>query len=206
MKWITINSLKGGSGKTTLALNLYYHYTSQKKKVGLIDADLQGSLSDIVDEKEETEILKREEFGNWDELKGISGFDIVLVDTGPYMETDDLLSIFHLSDFVLIPCKASTLDLNANIQTIAHIKESQRKNKKLKAALVLTMGIHSTVLNSEWRPVAESFGLPVLASEMLNRVDYARSIDEPKAIFSTDNVKARNEIRKIGIEILNLMK
>jgi len=39
---------------------------------------------------------------------------------------------------------------------------------------------------------------------MMQRIDYSRSLSEKKGIFSTDNVKAKREIKKIGAEILKL--
>ena len=41
---ITIAQQKGGSGKTTLAVNLATAFLAQGKSVGLLDTDPQGSL------------------------------------------------------------------------------------------------------------------------------------------------------------------
>ncbi len=40
---ITLSSLKGGSGKTTLAVHLAHAIALSKKRVLLVDADPQGS-------------------------------------------------------------------------------------------------------------------------------------------------------------------
>ena len=43
-KVLTIAQQKGGSGKTTLAVNLAQAYVAQGKSVAVLDTDPQGSL------------------------------------------------------------------------------------------------------------------------------------------------------------------
>ncbi|MBW4458110.1 MAG: ParA family protein [Nostoc indistinguendum CM1-VF10] len=53
MKTIAIASRKGGTGKTTLAVNLGVAAFLNKKQVALIDLDPQGSLSSWGDSRED---------------------------------------------------------------------------------------------------------------------------------------------------------
>lgn len=203
-KFLTINSLKGGTAKSTLTLNLFYYYQSTGLNCGIIDGDLQGSLTDLATKKE-LPLISRGDFDNWDEITNISDMDMVLIDTGPYMVEQETVEIFRISNFVLMPVKASIFDIQALNATIEQYDLAATTNADLKAAIILTQGIHSTGLNEELRNEVKNYSLPVLATEMRNRVDYARSLGADQGIFSTENSKAIQEIKTIGVEIQNLM-
>ena len=202
---ITINALKGGVSKSTLTLNLYYYYQEIGFRCGIIDADLQGSLSDLAQMRPDFALIPRQNVTDWGLIKTIGDKDILLIDTGPYMVEEETMAIFAISNFVLMPCKASLFDIQALNATIGQYDRVRQINPALKAGIILTQGIHSTGINNELRQEVLSYQLPVLATEMKNRVDYARSLSSPKGVFSTENTKAINEIKNIGIEIQNLI-
>lgn len=51
MKWTTLSSVKGGVGRTTIALNLSYALATQGQRVLLIEADPQGGLGHLLGAK-----------------------------------------------------------------------------------------------------------------------------------------------------------
>lgn len=205
MKILTINSLKGGTSKSTLALNLYYYYSLIGKKVALTDSDPQGSLSELFYEsdRENVSFIYRDNLRDWNELREIPKIDLIIIDTAPY-QMAELNSIFMISDFILIPFLASEFDLRAMNHTIELFYNSQSAKKELRGAVILTKAIHGTKYNSDALQAVKNYDLPILKTQMMQRIDYSRSLSEKKGIFSTDNVKAKREIKKIGAEILKL--
>ena len=202
---ITINSLKGGVSKSTLAINLYYYYNEAGMTCGIIDADPQGSLTEELESRKDVPLLSRSQVRNWQDLRGNLEGDFIIIDTAPTRDAKEAMAIFAISDFVLIPCKASVFDVRALLKTIENFETAQSNHPGLKGGIVLTQGKPGTNIKDQLRSHVEDYGLPVLATEMLNRVDYQSSLSDEKGIFSTRNAKAKAEVRNIGIEIKNLL-
>jgi chromosome partitioning protein len=105
---ITVAHQKGGVGKTTLTLNLAACF-AQGLNVGVLDTDLQGSLSGI---REELDGITFVPYSG--ELNRLTDqpFDILIIDTPPYL-TNQLPALFSVSDFVLVPSKVGFFDVMA---------------------------------------------------------------------------------------------
>lgn len=117
-KVLTIAQQKGGSGKTTLAVNLAQYYMAQGKSVAVLDTDPQGSLGRWF-------FARRARLGGDVGLElgtssawGVSyeceklrkTHDIVIVDTPPKIDAD-LRPALREADLVLVPVAASHVDL-----------------------------------------------------------------------------------------------
>ncbi len=204
-KIITINSLKGGVSKSTLAINLYYYFAADNDSCGLIDADPQGSLTEELEDRDDIPLLSRDQISDWKSVQENSGGDYIIIDTAPTRDPEETLAILTISDFVLIPCKASIFDVRALVKTIELFQKAQEVNGKLRGAIILTQGKANTNIHDQLRSTVEGYGLPVLAAEMLNRVDYQVSLSEAEGIFSSRNSKAQSEVKSIAIEIKNLL-
>ena len=204
-KIITINSLKGGVSKSTLAINLYYYFAADNDSCGLIDADPQGSLTEALEDRDDIPLLSRDQISDWKSVQENSGGDYIIIDTAPTRDPEETLAILTISDFVLIPCKASIFDVRALVKTIELFQKAQEVNGKLRGAIILTQGKANTNIHDQLRSTVEGYGLPVLAAEMLNRVDYQVSLSEAEGIFSSRNSKAQSEVKSIAIEIKNLL-
>ena len=202
---------KGGVGKTTLILNIYGHLKANGFKCAVVDADPQGSISYLCDRLKHkdgwkaVELIKRESFSNFSDLVGLEQYDVLLIDTPPYL-SNIMPQIFQISDFVLIPCKASPLDAIAIENTLEFIKQGLVKNPNLKAGIVMNMTIAGTGFNKEVRAILEQHDFPVLETEIGNRIAYSRSLLLSPSVAVEKNAKAKKEIDLLITEIFKIIK
>src|ERR1700710_573538 len=102
MKILGLLSRKGGSGKTTLAINRAVAAQVRGRRVLLIDADPQGSAAAWWQARAET--TPELEAVTPDKLNGLlntarkSGIDFAIIDTRPSVEAD-AAQVAALSDF-----------------------------------------------------------------------------------------------------------
>jgi chromosome partitioning protein len=200
MKIITIAHQKGGVGKTTLALNLASCFR-EGLSVGLLDADLQGSLKGLESMLDGLELIEYNNDPN--SLRSVKK-DLLIVDTPPYLSAQ-LPALFSVSDFVLVPTKVGFLDIMAIRATIQLLKESQQLHPNLKAAIVMNMVKPRTTVNDEIKDILKDYGLPVLKTAISDRVSYTRSAIM-SGVFAGDDEKAKNEIASLADEILTFLE
>ncbi|WP_234731332.1 ParA family protein [Acidocella facilis] len=118
MQIITIAATKGGVGKTTLATALATAALVARPgiRVGLVDLDPQGSLTDWWNrrDKREPQLLRQPEGDFRFDTAGAraAGFDLIVIDCPPGF-SDILADAIATADLVLIPTGPSMIDLDA---------------------------------------------------------------------------------------------
>lgn len=210
---IVLAHQKGGVGKSTLATNLRGYFAGGGYKAALVDIDPQGSLSKLVrtfaaqEGREPEHVIERDGFKSYGELlELLRPYDIAVIDTPPYL-SKELEDVFEIANMVLVPCKASPLDILAIGDTLELIRESKAKRKDLMAAVVLTMTIAGTDFTQEIRSQLEkSDEFPVLKTEIGNRVAYMRSLLRANTVLGDENRKAWDEVEALGKELISLLK
>jgi chromosome partitioning protein len=204
MKIIAISHQKGGVGKSSLTINLALCY-AYDLKVAIIDTDPQGSLQGISEMITGVDFLPVEKYqgNNISKLKSLD-YDLLLIDTPPYL-TENLATIFSISDYVLVPSKVSYVDIMAVRATIKMIKETQTSNPTIKAGLVLNMVKTGSTINEEIGELIKDLDIELLETTIGDRVSFTRSMIL-NGIFETDDQKAKDEITNLAHEILLAMK
>jgi len=196
MKVITIAHQKGGVGKTTLAINLAYAF-AESSKVAIVDADLQGSVTDLKGFLTGIDVVGLESL-----TKGeLGSYDLIVIDTPPYL-SNRLEELFALSDFVLVPTKAGILDVMAIRATIALILKSIALKPVLKAGIVLNMVLPRTSLNEEVKQILIGYEVPILQTQIRQRVSYTRS-PMTSGVFGSEDSAAKEEIINLASEIID---
>jgi chromosome partitioning protein len=198
-KIICIAHQKGGVGKSTLALNLAYCFQNGLK-VGLVDADLQGSLTGLKFMVDGINLLPFED----DFTKfNLGSYDLLIIDTPPYLSSK-LPELFLNSDFILLPTKAGFFDLMAIKATLEMVKVAKRKKKELKSGIVFNMIKPNSSVSKEMKGLINNESIPVLQSVITERVSYIRSIIDG-GVFNTNDEKAKTEVTNLADEILRLL-
>lgn len=122
MKTVAILSQKGGTGKTTLAINLAVEAAKRLgSPVGLLDLDPQASAASWGDSRNQTNPLvtscQASRLGHHLDHFNKQGIALAFIDTAPHSETASLAAA-RVADLVLIPLRPAIFDLRAIAMTI----------------------------------------------------------------------------------------
>lgn len=204
---ITLAAHKGGSGKSTLALSLYGAFRADGVATLLVDADPQNSLGDA-QRLAGTDAL--EVHTGWPgraELEAAHpGTAVFIVDT-PGLYSQALNPILAGSDAVLIPMQATALDRAALGPILKQLEAAKATNPPMVAAIVLNRVRHATKgFRDDIRATLAGTGLPVLATEITERVSYQRAPLEGGTVYQTTDSKAQDEVTALALELATLMR
>jgi chromosome partitioning protein len=198
-KIIVFANQKGGVGKTSLCL-LSAYYFAASVKTAVMDLDVQGSLSQLVPQDSGLTLIKRP--ASWQELLHLP-FNILFIDTPPYLSAD-LPGLFAIADLVILPIKPGYFDALALKATMALVKAAKVKNAILAYGVVLNMVKPNTTITEEVKTLVKQAELPLLSTNVMDRVSYTRSLLNGGIMESSD-VKAQFEISALADEMLNLL-
>jgi chromosome partitioning protein len=108
---ITFANVKGGSGKSTLCVNLAAAICNIGYSVSVVDADLQGSAFDWINASTDQNLKAIEVYkhSSIESLNNLST-DFILIDTQGSL-TKEMAKYLSLSSLILTPCKVSRDDI-----------------------------------------------------------------------------------------------
>lgn len=205
---IAVLNQKGGSGKTTIAVNLAHALKLAESKVLLVDSDPQGSARDW-NEANRGQVLPvvgldRETLPT--DLKAIAnGYDYVVIDGAPQIAKLSAAAI-KCADVVLIPVQPSPFDIWATADLVELIKTRQAITEgKPLAAFVISRAIKHTKLSQEVVEALEGYGLPILKQGTNQRVIYPTVAATGETVFSEVGNPAITEIEALAEEVLELL-
>lgn len=197
MKIIAVLNEKGGTGKTTVAINLATALHRRGQRVVLVDADPQGSARDWrAASPENADLPAVVALDRPQLLSSISTLaaDIVVIDTPAKAEamTAGVVRVAHVALVVIQP---SGLDIWASAAAVKLIQQKIDVGGQIDAAFLLNRvsavsKLSKEVIGGGWN----AYGLDQMTATIGNRVSFAQSMTDGLSVYDfADNV-AKSEI------------
>jgi len=183
---IAVINQKGGTGKTTLSMNLAAGLSRRADTV-VIDLDPQGSSMQWASMGSVPYPATIKQInGNWDARtlhRNYQAFRHMVLDCPPSLESHASLQALRACDVALIPVLPSPVDLWASMKLPQEIEEARKVNPKIQAFLVLNQLEPRSALSSAMRDALIEFGMPVLDAGLRRRAAYRNAALEGLSVY-----------------------
>ena len=204
MKIIALLNEKGGTGKSTVSINLAVALYRQGKKVILVDSDPQGSARDWRAASPEGANLppvvaldRPQLLASIDSLKA----DIVIIDTPGKADAISVMAL-RKATTALIVIQPSPADIWASAATVKMVNTRLELGVKLNVAFLgnrvdRRAKLTKELIAGEWN----EYNVPMLASAVADRAIYAQSMVDGLSIYDFDNAAAKSDIDALVAEL-----
>lgn len=206
-KIITFANQKGGTGKTTLCMQLAGTLARHGSTTLVIDADPQGTATRWAGSADQNTPFPASVIGHamdhgpvHTRVKEHSGsYSHILIDCPPAIESPVLMSALLVSDLCVVPVIPSPADLWSTIGIRELIYRMHGANSRLQTRLVANMCQPQTRVAREILDIMRDFGIPLMNTRIHLRTAYRQS-----ALFGT-TVSALNGAALMAIDEINAL-
>ena len=204
-KVVTFANVKGGSGKSTLCINMAAILIREGYSVALIDADQQKCSQDWITGTKD-KFLSRVEIIEQADLVAAKNVeaDFLLIDTQGSL-TKEMAQFLFQSSLIITPCRVSRDDIVGQGWIEVFLKQSNRDIKKAPILTVLNgVNKRSSILSHVIEQLKED-GVQVAKTCISQRVCFAETNVNKISVIGY-NKPATEEIVDLTNEALNLIK
>lgn len=213
-KIITVTNQKGGSGKTTVSVNLAANLGRRGYDVLLADIDPQGSATSYVTTAAEGQELPVT-------LAGLSQtgervhkyiqkfetqYDYIVVDCPPVVDSKGPRSALLISHLVVIPVQPAPLDLESTKATLQLVENTQVQNRRLKARLLATACPRTKIAETMLEALGEE-AVPLMDASLGYRTAYREAAGEGVIVhdMGASAQQAAEEVDQLTDEVLDIL-
>jgi chromosome partitioning protein len=173
MQRIVVLNPKGGSGKTTIAINLASHFARQGQQTVLIDHDPQASATRWVKKRQPTQpgihlitaFERDQRVTRTFQMRVPDGADRVVVDTPAAVGAHDMPELTRLADKILVPVLPSDIDIyscSRCIQNLLLVAKVRRDDNRL--GIIANRVRRNTLIYQSLTRFLETLEIPIVAT------------------------------------------
>ncbi|NKB17270.1 MAG: ParA family protein [Pseudanabaena sp. CRU_2_10] len=212
-KIITVANQKGGSGKTTVSMQLAGTLARRKHKVLVVDADPQGTATRWAASASDDDPFPASVVGlsaasgkvHREVKKFIDDYNYIIIDCPPAADSPVPQSALLIADIVLVPVIPSPLDMWAAVGIKQVIFNVSEVNETLQARLVLNQCQPRTTLAQDTLEILPEFGIALSNTVIHHRQVYRQSAVFGQIVHDLGNKAAIAEIEALTDEVLSLI-
>ncbi|WP_300382036.1 ParA family protein [Henriciella sp.] len=197
MHILSVNSQKGGVGKTTLALNLAVAAVYDGLPTAVLDMDPQTTAANWSDRREaEAPTVISAQPGRLTALlekAEADGFGLVIIDTPPNVGAE-AIDFARKADFVIVPVRAAAFDLEAMQATIRVLSIAETPG----AAILNGCKPFGTLVQEARELIESDFSFSVAPHTIGDRTAFVHASTSGEGVTETEpSSKAANEINDL---------
>ena len=210
-KIIAVVNQKGGSGKTTISMQLAGSLARRENKILVVDADPQGTATRWAASAEDETPFPASVVGlsaanakvHREVKKFIDDYDCIIIDCPPAADSPVPQSALLIADLALVPLIPSPLDMWAAVGIRQVIVNVSIINESLQARLVMNQCQPNTTLAQESLEVLPEFGIELTKSYLGHRQVYRQSAVFGQTVhnFGSKASAAIEEIESVTDEV-----
>ena len=214
-KIIAVANQKGGSGKTTVSMQLAGTIARRGNKVLVVDADPQGTATRWAASAEDEHSFPASVVGlsaanekvHREVKKFVTDYNYIIIDCPPAADSPVPQSALLIADLVLVPIIPSPLDMWAAVGIRQVIVNVSDLNEGLKARLVLNQCQPNTTLTQETLEVLPEFGIELAKAQLRQRQVYRQSAVFGQTVhdFGSKASAAIEEIENLTSEVFEIL-
>jgi chromosome partitioning protein len=208
---IAVTNLKGGVGKTTISQNIAVCFAQMGFKTCIVDTDTnQNSLAwlgardeslphiTVVGCTDAKALSKTVESMNRD-------YEVVVVDGTPSL-SEMTTRIILSCDILIIPILPSAHDFRAMQGFFERYEQAKEFKPDIPAYFLINQYSSSVNVYKGMRDAIQGFGVEILNATVNKRAAYVETALEGKGVYESSDTKAKQEIIKLTLEILDKAK